>query len=57
MPTATFLHPVGQLKQPVKLKVKPLAAWSDIATGLEPVYGEQHVFAAADFDDSTIAHC
>ena len=23
VPTATFLHPVGQLKQPVKLKVEP----------------------------------
>jgi predicted metalloprotease with PDZ domain len=51
VPTATFLHPVGQLRQPVKLQVEPLAGWDDVATGLEPVTGERFTYTARDFDE------
>ncbi|MET0463282.1 MAG: hypothetical protein ABW007_09005 [Chitinophagaceae bacterium] len=49
-PTGTFLHVDGMLHQPVTVTIEPYSKWNRIATGLEPIPGKQHSYAAPDFD-------
>ncbi|GAB4454960.1 MAG: PDZ domain-containing protein [Armatimonadaceae bacterium] len=46
---ALLMHPVGGLKTPSTLTVKPMPGWT-VATGLEPVAGQTNTFRAPDYD-------
>lgn len=50
-PAGLFLHPKGQLKQPVKVTFVPDPSWNPrIATGLDSVAGSPKTYIAPDFD-------
>lgn len=50
LPAGVFLFPSGMIGHPLTVEVRPYDAWNDVATGLEPVAGKKHTFAAPDFD-------
>lgn len=49
-PPGTFLYLAGGLARPVTITLAPPGNWTTIATGLDPVAGRPHTFAASDFD-------
>ncbi len=50
-PTGLFLHPAGQLGQPVTVTIEPAKGFARVSTGLEPVPGRPNTFQASDFDE------
>jgi len=50
-PTGLFLHPAGQLRQPVTVTIEPAKGFARVSTGLEPVAGSPDTFQASDFDE------
>ncbi|WP_170299230.1 M61 family metallopeptidase [Larkinella terrae] len=50
-PAGVFMHPEGQLNQPVTVTLKPHSSWGHlIATGLDSVAGKPHTFVAPNYD-------
>ena len=49
-PTGVFMHVAGRLNDPVTVTVFPHPDWKHVSTGLDPVAGRPHAFAAPDFD-------
>ncbi|WP_119078704.1 M61 family metallopeptidase [Chitinophaga alhagiae] len=49
-PAGVFLHPAGQLHQPVQVIIQPFRAWKNVATGLDTVAGKPFTYAASDYD-------
>jgi predicted metalloprotease with PDZ domain len=47
--TALLLHPVGGLKTPSTVTIKPMPGWT-VATGLTVVPGRENTFRATDYD-------
>ena len=50
LPGALFVYMPGELRRPVTVSVELNPKWSTVATGLDPVPGAAHTYAAADFD-------
>ena len=49
-PTSIFMYVTGQLKQPATITIHPIAAWTQISTGLETLQGKVNTFYAPNFD-------
>jgi predicted metalloprotease with PDZ domain len=49
-PAGVFMHVAGRLKDPVTVTILPHSTWKQVSTGLDPVPGRPHTFAAPDFD-------
>ena len=49
-PTGVFMHVAGDLRNPVRVTIRPYTGWSAISTGLDPVEGQANTFSAPDFD-------
>lgn len=49
-PAGVFMHPDGELKQPVTLTLIPYDQWRTISTGLDTVAGKLNVYHADNFD-------
>ena len=49
-PAGMFLHLENGIKQRVTLTIQPVAGWTTVATGLEPVKGRAYTYTAPDFD-------
>jgi predicted metalloprotease with PDZ domain len=49
-PPGMFLHIAGKLQRPATVTVNLPEGWKTVATGLDPVTGRAHTYAAADFD-------
>ncbi|HLO79483.1 MAG TPA: hypothetical protein VK166_00910 [Chitinophagaceae bacterium] len=49
-PAGMFLHPDGQLKNPVTVTVEARPEWTMVATGMDPVKGKTNTFKAPDYD-------
>jgi len=49
-PASVFLYADGYLHHPVTVAVRPWLKWNKVATGLEVVGEEGHMFRAPDFD-------
>jgi predicted metalloprotease with PDZ domain len=49
-PPGVYMHLAGQIQHPVTVTFQPVAGWSHIATGLDPVPGRPNTYSAPDFD-------
>lgn len=50
-PGGLFMYLDQELRHPVTIQMKPYSKWSDlVATGLDTLKGQYHVYKAADFD-------
>ncbi len=50
LPGALFVYLPGELRRQATVTIELNPRWSTVATGLEPVPGASHTYAAADFD-------
>jgi predicted metalloprotease with PDZ domain len=49
-PTGVFIHPAGELHQPVQVTIQPYPAWKNVATGLDTVAGKPYTYIAPGYD-------
>lgn len=49
-PAGMFLHPANLLRNPVTIRIVPMAGWNTVATGLDEVQGQPYTFSAAGYD-------
>ncbi len=49
-PAGVFMYHDALKKIPLRVVVQPYKTWKNVATGLEPVAGQNYTYEAADFD-------
>jgi predicted metalloprotease with PDZ domain len=50
LPSGVFMYIDGFLRHPVTVAIEPFRNWTSVTTGLDPVEGKPHTYAAQDFD-------